>query len=150
PRSPPHPVLITLGPRGSRRKAASDVRHRDLAGRDPARAAGGQRHRAGPGAGRVAALAKGAGADQPAAGAPGARRVAAGDHRRRGREGRQGGRVMLDLLLSDHYGALAPEHRADLERSGLTSPTIAAQKIRSVPPAMIPRLLGFDPKAVSA
>jgi hypothetical protein len=58
----------------------------------------------------------------------------------------------LGLLLSDVYsGALAPEHRADLEKSGLAAETIAAHKIRSVPPSMIERLLGFDAsKVVSA
>ena len=51
----------------------------------------------------------------------------------------------LEFLLSSVYsGALAPEHRADLETSGLTPETIAAQGIRSVPPSMIRPLLGFD------
>jgi len=51
----------------------------------------------------------------------------------------------LELLLSRAYdGNLAPEHRADLERSGLTLATIQAQYIRSVPPALIGRLLGFE------
>jgi Domain of unknown function (DUF3854) len=55
----------------------------------------------------------------------------------------------LALLLSPVYdGALAPEHRADLEKSGLTNATIWMQKIRSVPPNCIPRLLGFDPARV--
>jgi Domain of unknown function (DUF3854) len=57
----------------------------------------------------------------------------------------------LDLLLSDLYpGALAPEHLADLRKSGLTTATIETQKIRSIPPTMIPRLLGFDPKRVAS
>ena len=57
----------------------------------------------------------------------------------------------LALLLSSVYdGALAPTHRADLDRSGLAAETIRRQAIRSVPPAMIPRLLGFDPKAVTS
>jgi hypothetical protein len=58
----------------------------------------------------------------------------------------------LELLLSALYpGALAPEHRADLEKSGLTDATIQQQKIRSVPPWMINRLLGFrTPKVTSA
>jgi hypothetical protein len=51
----------------------------------------------------------------------------------------------LELLLSRAYpGALAPEHRADLEQSGLTEDTIAAHGFRSVPPAMIGPLLGWD------
>lgn len=51
----------------------------------------------------------------------------------------------LEVVLSRHYdGALAPAHREDLRRSGLTDETIRAHYIRSVPPAMIPRLLGFD------
>jgi hypothetical protein len=50
----------------------------------------------------------------------------------------------LALLISNVYdGALAPEHRADLEQSGLTDATIRAHFIRSVPPAMIDPLLGF-------
>ncbi len=57
----------------------------------------------------------------------------------------------LELLLSRAYdGALAPEHRADLERSGLTDETIRAQFIRSVPPALLSCLLGFDPPIRSA
>ena len=48
------------------------------------------------------------------------------------------------LLLSKGYdGDLAPEHHADLRRSGLSQETIAAHYIRSVPPHMIERLLGF-------
>jgi putative DNA primase/helicase len=51
----------------------------------------------------------------------------------------------LQLLLSTHYdGVLAPAHRADLAASGLTDETIRAHYIRSVPPGMIPHLLGFD------
>jgi hypothetical protein len=50
----------------------------------------------------------------------------------------------LALLLSPLYDrALAPAHRADLGRSGLTSETIRTHLIRSVPPAMIDQLLGF-------
>lgn len=50
----------------------------------------------------------------------------------------------LELLLSKVYdGALAPEHRADLGKSALTSETIALQKIRSIPPSMLDRLAGF-------
>jgi hypothetical protein len=55
----------------------------------------------------------------------------------------------LALLLSSVYsGALAPEHRADLAKSGLTDATIQAQRIMSVPPNMIGRLLGFDIEAI--
>jgi hypothetical protein len=58
----------------------------------------------------------------------------------------------LEFLLSRVFdNALAPEHRADLvAKSGLTDETIAAQFIRSVPPAMIhhAQLLGFDIPAV--
>jgi len=58
----------------------------------------------------------------------------------------------LEHLLSRCFdGALAPEHLADLRKSGLTDETIAASFIRSVPPSLIPRLLGFDvPGARSA
>lgn len=60
-------------------------------------------------------------------------------------------RTLAFLLSGAMPGSLAPEHRADLERSGLTDATIRAQKIRSVPPAMIDRLLGFEmPKVMSA
>jgi hypothetical protein len=55
----------------------------------------------------------------------------------------------LELLLSRAYdGALAPEHRADLAKSGLTAATIQAQYIRSVPPGLIGRLLGFEAPGV--
>ena len=55
----------------------------------------------------------------------------------------------LEFLLSEVYsGALAPEHRADLEKSGLAEATVRAQGIRSVPPAMIVPLLGFDIPAI--
>ncbi len=51
----------------------------------------------------------------------------------------------LELLLSRVYdGAIAPEHLEDLLKSGLKAPTIEGALIRSVPPAMITRLLGFD------
>jgi hypothetical protein len=51
---------------------------------------------------------------------------------------------VLALLLSPVYdGALASEHRANLQRSGLTDETIRQQKIRAVPPSMIDLLLGF-------
>jgi len=57
----------------------------------------------------------------------------------------------LKLLLSDIYpGSLAPDHLADLIKSGLTPETIQRQRIRSVPPWMIPKLLGFDPEEVSS
>ena len=58
----------------------------------------------------------------------------------------------LDFLLSVIYdGFLAPEHRADLHKSGLTDETIELQKIRSVPPDMIDPLLGFKaPRVTSA
>ncbi len=55
----------------------------------------------------------------------------------------------LELLLSRAYdGSLSPEHLRDLRKSGLTDETIAGQLFRSVPPAMIPRLTGFDLPAV--
>jgi hypothetical protein len=51
----------------------------------------------------------------------------------------------LEFLLGRVYdGALAPEHRADLEHSGLTAVTIATHYFRSVPPDILGRLLGFD------
>jgi hypothetical protein len=58
----------------------------------------------------------------------------------------------LGLLLSALYdGALAPAHRADLDKSGLTAETIQRQKIRSVSPDLIDRLLGFPtPHVISA
>jgi hypothetical protein len=47
----------------------------------------------------------------------------------------------LALLLSPLYsGALAPAHRADLDKSGLTLATIYAHAIRAVPAGMIDRL----------
>lgn len=55
----------------------------------------------------------------------------------------------LAFLLSSVYaGALAPDHQAALEKSGLAEETIRAQGIRSVPPAMIPQLLGFNVAAI--
>jgi len=55
----------------------------------------------------------------------------------------------LAFLLSAVYsGSLAPEHLADLRKSGLTDKIISLQRIRSVPPHMISRLLGFDVPAV--
>jgi hypothetical protein len=58
----------------------------------------------------------------------------------------------LEFLLSTVYdGALAPVHREDLEKSGLGKDIIESQFIRSVPPHLIARLLGFDiPAIVSA
>jgi hypothetical protein len=51
----------------------------------------------------------------------------------------------LAFLLSPIYsGALAPEHLADLRRSRLSDETIRLHGLRSVPPGMIGRLLGFD------
>jgi uncharacterized protein DUF3854 len=51
----------------------------------------------------------------------------------------------LEFLLSRVFdGSLAPEHLADLRKSGLTDETIQQQLIRSVPPAVIGRVLGFD------
>jgi hypothetical protein len=55
----------------------------------------------------------------------------------------------LELLLSRAYdGALAPEHHADLEKSALGQDIIAEQFIRSIPPNLIPKLLGFDIPAI--
>jgi putative DNA primase/helicase len=53
-------------------------------------------------------------------------------------------RWLAHLLSRAFDGSLAPEHRDDLRRSTLTDETIAAQFIRSVPLAMLARLLGFD------
>jgi hypothetical protein len=51
----------------------------------------------------------------------------------------------LAQLLSRVYdGALSPEHLDDLRKSTLSEETIRQQLIRSVPPGMIGRLLGFD------
>ncbi|MCZ6624412.1 MAG: DUF3854 domain-containing protein [Deltaproteobacteria bacterium] len=51
----------------------------------------------------------------------------------------------LNILLSAVYrGSLAPDHREDLKKSGLNPETIHMQRIRSVPPWLIPRLLGFN------
>ena len=51
----------------------------------------------------------------------------------------------LAFLLSTVFdGTLAPEHRADLERSGITQEMIDRQFIRSVPPQLIGPLLGYD------
>lgn len=48
-------------------------------------------------------------------------------------------------------GFLAPDHLADLRKSGLDDATIQAQAIRSVPPHMLDALLGFTvPAAVQS
>jgi hypothetical protein len=55
----------------------------------------------------------------------------------------------LEYLLSRVFdGFLAPDHLADLRKSTLADETIRAQYIRSVPPALIPRLIGFDMPAI--
>jgi uncharacterized protein DUF3854 len=57
----------------------------------------------------------------------------------------------LAFLLGPVYeGNLHPAHRADLAKSGIQEPTRQAQGIRSVPPSMIPQLLGFDPRGVTS
>ena len=57
----------------------------------------------------------------------------------------------LLFLMSDVYAnRLAAAHLADLRASGLTQETIALHRIRTVPPAMIARLLGFDVPAVQS
>jgi hypothetical protein len=59
------------------------------------------------------------------------------------------GLATLRLLLSPLYsGDLAPEHLADLAKSGLTPETTATHAIRSIPPAMLRPLLGFDVPAI--
>jgi hypothetical protein len=51
----------------------------------------------------------------------------------------------LEYLLSRVFdGTLAPDHLADLRKSTLADETIRAQYLRSVPPGLIVRLLGFD------
>ena len=51
----------------------------------------------------------------------------------------------LAFLISDALpGALHPEHRADLVKSGLSDDTIKLHRLRSVPPAMLAPLLGFN------
>ncbi len=56
----------------------------------------------------------------------------------------------LSFLLSSVYDGdtLAPDHLADLRASSLTHATISQHKFRSVPPTMIPQLLGFDIPAI--
>jgi hypothetical protein len=60
----------------------------------------------------------------------------------------------LAFLLSDIYreATLHPEHDADLAKSGITSETVATQRIRTVmPPAIFDDLLGFQvPAAVTS
>jgi hypothetical protein len=58
----------------------------------------------------------------------------------------------LTFLLAPAYpGTLAPAHRADLDRSGLTEETIRIHGFRSVPPGLIAQLLGWDsPRITSA
>lgn len=48
------------------------------------------------------------------------------------------------LMSAVYAGALAPEHRADLGKSGLTEETISMHGFRSVPPSMLGQLLGWD------
>ena len=53
--------------------------------------------------------------------------------------------TLMQLLSPLHDNdALAPAHRADLSKSGLTPEMIATHAIRSVPPAMLRSLLRFD------
>jgi hypothetical protein len=55
----------------------------------------------------------------------------------------------LAFLLSPVFpGALAPEHAADLAKSGLSDDTIRLHAIRSVPPSMLGALLGFELPAI--
>lgn len=57
----------------------------------------------------------------------------------------------LEMLLSKVYdGALAPAHLADLRKSALGDDIIREQHIRSVPPAMFGRLLGYDLSTVTS
>lgn len=59
----------------------------------------------------------------------------------------------LAFLLSSVFdrSELHPEHLADLRKSGLSDETIVRQRIRTAPPDMISKLLGFDaPEIVSA
>ena len=58
----------------------------------------------------------------------------------------------LEFLLSPIYsGALAPAHRMDLEKYGITEASRIGQGIRSVPPSDFDRLLGFPvPTAVTS
>ena len=58
----------------------------------------------------------------------------------------------LELLLSRIYdgAALAPAHREDLRKSGVTEATRIAQGIRSVPTSDFDRLLGFPVPTVAS
>jgi hypothetical protein len=52
---------------------------------------------------------------------------------------------VLRLLLSSFFDeTLAAEHLADLQKSGLREETIRAAKLRSVPPDLIARVVGFS------
>jgi len=50
----------------------------------------------------------------------------------------------LAFLLSTSISGLAADHRDDLLASGLTQETIHRHRLQSVPPVLIPSLLGFD------
>jgi hypothetical protein len=53
--------------------------------------------------------------------------------------------MALRFLLSPIYScALAPEHLADLRKSGLRDDIIHGHRIMSVPPSLIRQILGFD------
>jgi hypothetical protein len=58
----------------------------------------------------------------------------------------------LEFILSTVYaGALAPKHREDLEKSGIPETLRKEQGMRSVPPNLFDRLLGFTvPAAVQS
>ncbi|MBZ0160966.1 MAG: DUF3631 domain-containing protein [bacterium] len=53
--------------------------------------------------------------------------------------------TMVDTALSLH-----PEHRADLQRSGLSEATIEALNIHSARPGDISKVVGFDPPGVTS
>jgi len=52
-------------------------------------------------------------------------------------------RVLASLLSPIYDGSLAPEHLADLRKSGLSDATIQLHALRSVPPDQIRPLLGW-------
>jgi hypothetical protein len=52
--------------------------------------------------------------------------------------------VLASLLSPIYDGSLAPEHLADLRKSGLSDATIQLHALRSVPPDQIRPLLGWD------
>jgi len=58
----------------------------------------------------------------------------------------------LDFLLAEIYASsdLHPEHRADLQKSGISDPTSKLQKIRTIPPHMIDQLLNFPALKVTS